>query len=183
MAVVTFKQVVKEAQASVKTSTGLWNTMVMFVHDQLSDQFKAGKDETPQGKGLKEAFKENEERVKVEDKVALNTIGAYRSTKSVISAACRYGVSITANGKARGKTDVEKEIDLLREPEAPIKTIERSFKAIMGKCDKVTDHIEVRAMYATAAQCMEMVKKHAATVLEVKGTKLEKTLATEKIAA
>jgi hypothetical protein len=174
---VLFAEVVKVAVEQMKGGTKLWNTFAACVATQAKAEFAAAPSEEPKGKTLRDWFKSHEEATANEkDGVKLNTIGAYRSTKSVIAAAARYGVAIVdQKGNVRGKTEVEKEIKDLRQPEAAIKTVERSITAITGKYEAVTDPVEITAMYAMTKKLFEAITAHAQKMLKAKDEKaLEK---------
>lgn len=181
MSKLTFSTIVAEATAIQKGGTKLWNTMVEVCMATSQAAFKAGASD--EGKSLKEWFKTEEEKVKKEKEINLNTIGAYRSTKSVIVAAARYGVAVMEGDKVRGKTEVEKATADLRQPEAPITSITRSFKTIDGKIDAVDDAMACHAMYSLAKLTLDKVTKRAAAVLKLKGAKLEKALDTSEAKA
>ena len=176
MKAVMFKEVATIAVAQAAGGTKLWNAFAQCVATQAAAEFKAAPSEQPEGKSLREWFKAQEEAVKNEkDGPNLNTIGAYRSTKSVIAAAARYGVAIVENGHVRGKTEVEKAIKELRQPEPAIKTVERSITAITGKFEAVVDPVEVTAMYAMTKKLLAAITGHTQKVLEIKDVaKLEK---------
>lgn len=171
---VTFAMVAKEAQAMVKQGSNLWNTFVLFTMSHAKDAFSQGKDD--QGKALKAIFKENEEAFKEDKEVNLNTIGAYRSAKSVIVAAARYGVpvlEVNKDGKVvsenpRGKSEVEGAINDLREAEPTIETIKRSFTAIGNKLPKIENKTDAAVVYSLAKKTLEQATEVAERLMKVK---------------
>lgn len=179
---VTFGDVAKVAQDVQKRGTELWATMCLFVAVAASGAFTGAKSD--EGKALKLVFKENETSHEKATETNLNTIGAYRSAKSVINAAARYGVGILdAKGNARGKSEVEGDLKKVRQPQSAFTTIQRSFSAIEGKLAEVTDRGEAAIMFGLAKQCFEKVKERCGTVMEVKTAQVEQAVQKEPKAA
>jgi hypothetical protein len=168
---VVFADVAKVATDVQKRGVELWSMVALFVMGELAAQFKAGKDEEKPAESLKAKFKENEEQYKKATEVNLNSIGAYRSAKSVAVAASRYGVSIVEKGNPVGKTEVEGKIKELREPQSDITTISRAFVTIQGKVSALTDKGDVSIAYGLAKKCMDVVEAKAAELLKPKEMK------------
>ena len=133
----SFDDVVKLARASEGKAGQLWTAMVLFCMDRAPADDKAAK----------ELFKAHE---KQEERVKLQTIGAYRSAKSVIVAALKFGVTLNVGDKVRGKTEVEKEIKDLKEPEAPLATIQRCIELANKKMPAITGKDDAMVVYGLA---------------------------------
>lgn len=169
---VTFADVAKCAQDMVKRGADLWNTAVLFATSTLSDSIKSAA--TDEGKALKAAWQEHEAGYKKEHDVNLNTIGAYRSAKSVVSAAARYGVPLLDKGKPRGKTEVEGAIKDVREKPSAVATITRSFTTIDGKLADVAGAQEWAIVYTQAQAMFQKIGKMAGEAMKAKPSEIAK---------
>lgn len=156
-AVGSFEEVAKIAKAANAKATGLWAAMVRFADTQ--GLHVAGEDMA------KEIFKAKEKAVDEGSKVKLQAITAYRSSKSVIISAVKFGIPLTSGpGKVRGKTDVEKDIKAMREPESAIETVRRAVDLAMKKVDALTTKEETTLAYQLAqaflSKATQAVQKH-----------------------
>lgn len=175
----SFTEVVKICVNLKTQGAGLWSAMVLFAVASLADAIKAAPSEDPQGKTLKEGFRDREAEVKKEkDGLVLNSIGAYRSAKSVISAAARYNVPLLGEkGVVRGKTEVEEAIAQLREKSTPLTTIARSATTIENKLKEVDSKQDIAGAFALINGIREACIRKAATLMDVSADKAEAAIA------
>jgi hypothetical protein len=93
------------------------------------------------GTDIKPVFKAQEMMASVEHKVAMGENSTYRVVKNLLVNCVAKGVSIVdANGKLKGKTELEKELALLKEEKSAIE----KFKATMGTAEKIAAQLDAR---------------------------------------
>lgn len=162
-----FENIVTLTKESGKNVIGLWNEFVLFVTEDLR---------TTVENDAKAAFKEKEKQTKEKDKFSLQEVGAYRSAKSVIMSALRYDIALAdSQGKARGKTEIEKEIKDRKEPEAPIDTIKRSMSILDKKIPALTTKGDISLAYMLVKGAWDAINAKTAEVYPNKG-ELAKTI-------
>jgi hypothetical protein len=94
--------------------------------------------------------------------VSLSELGSYRSAKSVILKAIELEVPLlAADGKPRGKTEVEADIKALKTPETPIETLTRAYALIAKKMSELTTTDEANAAYILAKNAFAQAEKVA----------------------
>lgn len=172
----SFGAIVKICENLKAQGAGLWSAVVLFAVTNCADAIKAAPSENPQGKTLREAFKDREQEVKKShDGLVMNTIGAYRSAKSVVSAAARYGVALIGkDGNPLGKTEVEEGIKALREKARAVDTIDRA-------CTMATNAIKdgeftKPEMYRAVAAVNALRERIVGKASEVLGVKEDKVI-------
>lgn len=169
---VTFAQVYDVAVDSQKRVVLLWNTVALFAASTLTDQIKkASGPEGDKGEALRAAFKGYETEAETahgEKAVKLNEIGAYRSAKSVISAAARYGVPLMEKGKVRGKTEVEKAVKDLREKPTPLENFNRALTMAENVVKEIGDKADIAVAYGRTKALLEKVTAIAKEKMGVK---------------
>lgn len=133
---VNFQKAGEAAVSVQKKGAGMYGLLVFFLVDINPTHAS--------GSSVKETcakvFKACEKAFAQENPKAekLGSIGSYRSAKTVLLQAVEYGVQVLdANGKPRGKTEVEKELAAMKEP----KTSMDKFKAAMTTADKMVDDL------------------------------------------
>lgn len=152
-----FSEIVTLAKQSEARGAKLWNSMVEFAVSTGTNDAEA----------LKDTFKNHEKAQKDAPKgVNLQSIGAYRSAKSVILSATKHGVQIMVGGKVRGKTDVEKELRSLKEPEAAIATIQRSIELAAKKIADLTEKDDAMTAFQLADMLRKKAEEHARQYVE-----------------
>ena len=125
--------VVIEVKAAVKREGTLWSAMVLNAVIDLTGY--ALPFDT-----LKEGIKAQEQEVKANSKVDLQSSGAYRSNKAVILGAIKLGVALrNEDDSIRGKSEVEKEIKSLKEKETPLASIKRLCTQLEGKIKELSE--------------------------------------------
>lgn len=152
-----FSEIVTLAKQTEARGAKLWNSMVEFaVGTGVND-----------AETLKATFKNHEKEQKDAPKgVNLQSIGAYRSAKSVILAATTHGVQVMVGGKVRGKTEVEKELRAMKEPEATIATIQRSIELAVKKLAEVTEKDDAMTAFQLADMLRKKAEEHARRFVE-----------------
>lgn len=175
MTKVTFDQVAKAATDLQQRGANLWTLSVTFAVTAMTAAIKTAHED--EGEALRDAWKLHEAQYKSSNEVNLNTIGAYRSAKSVISAAARYNVPLVEKDKVRGKTEVEKAIDAVREKQSAAATIQRSLTTVDNKLAEVTKSNELAAVYllidALHKKCAQMIEKAGVKKSDIKKAKEE----------
>jgi hypothetical protein len=156
--------VVIEVKAAVKREGTLWSAMVLNAVIDLTGY--ALPFDT-----LKEGIKAQEQEVKANSKVDLQSSGAYRSNKAVILGAIKLGVALrNEDDSIRGKSEVEKEIKSLKEKETPLASIKRLCTQLEGKIKELSDngnanHQDVAIAYSLIQANFKAVDALAAVAL------------------
>lgn len=117
-----------------KKGEGLWASLALAVHEWRSTQDAPATED-----GAKEMFTSEEKRINKEKLVVMGENSTYRVCKSVLLAAVRYDIPLVdADGKARGKTDVEAAV----KDEKGAKSPAEKFKAALANATKAVDKME-----------------------------------------
>lgn len=124
-----FKTAVTALVANVKSGNNFWNSIALFANEHY-------------GKGLEEAFRINEidaeSSIKGLAGIRLQTLGAYRSAKSVIRSANKLNIKVVVDGKVRGKTEVEQDIKSQKQDKPALD----KFRTSMTTATTLADGVE-----------------------------------------
>lgn len=125
-----------------KKGDGLWGSLALAVHE-----WRAAADAPVSEEQAKEMFKEEEKRLNREKLVAMDKNSTYRVCKSVLIGAVKHDIPLVdADGKPRGKTDVEAAVKEEKAGKSPAD----KFKAALIAATKAVDAMEKQEELETA---------------------------------
>lgn len=138
-----YEAAVKAVKGLNKQTGALWPSLVLFAVA------------TVQGTDAKPAFKAEEKLASNDAKVKMGENSTYRVQKGIIVAAIAKGIKLVdADGKPRGKTDIE---DELKEGKAPKSAIDK-FKIAMNTAGALADQLAAHDRIMAAALVQDLLK-------------------------
>lgn len=130
-----------------KKGDGLWGSLALAVHEWRVGLVDNPACPDPTEEACKEMFKEEEKRLNREKLVAMDKNSTYRVCKSVLIGAVKHNIPLVdADGKPRGKTDVEAAVKEEKAGKSPAD----KFKAAMSAATKAVDAMEKQEELETA---------------------------------
>lgn len=158
-----FRKAASAVKALKQKASGLYGALGAFVCDivMVGDSTN-GYVQVLAGTDIKPAFKEQEQMASVEMKVHFgkDAPSTYRVVKALFVNAVAKGVPITENGKLRGKTAIEADLDALKTEKSELEKFKTSMNTATAIADKLPAHDRITA----AALAQELLNKLAATI-------------------
>lgn len=138
-----FRKAASAVKALKQKASGLYGALGAFVMDiAMNDgvQVVAGTD-------IKPAFKEQERLASAEMKVHFgkDAPSTYRVVKNLFANAIAKGVSITSDGKLRGKTDIEADLAALKVEKSELDKFKVAMNTALAIADKLPAHDRITA--------------------------------------
>lgn len=159
----TFTAAADNAIAIEKKSGGLWNNLAGWVGTEVVPFITAEGEEVKDLVKVAIATAEQEYATAHPKASKLSEVGAYRSAKSVVIKACSLGVPLTNEGKVRGKSEVEADINAKKAEKTPMEKYRGTASVLASIGDTLLTPDEL---------------KEAIALLEEQATKLRTFMAT-----
>lgn len=140
-----FRKIGSNVKAMNKKGEGIFGLLIAFSIPL------AGQGHESLGKSVKE----QEKFVEAELKVKLSDNSTFKAAKSIIVRCVEHGISLVdSEGKARGKTDLERELEAFKTEKTPLE----KFKATISTADKIADTLSDAEVITAAALVDSLLK-------------------------